>query len=35
VTQVSGEPVNERYLIESLYRRYGPVHGLSDKPPAS
>ena len=33
VTQVSGEPVSERYLIESLYRRYGPVHGLSDKPP--
>jgi carboxypeptidase Taq len=34
IEQVSGEPVNERFLIESLYRRYGPVHGLPDTPPA-
>jgi carboxypeptidase Taq len=28
VEQATGEPVTERYLIESLWRRYGEPHGL-------
>lgn len=35
IEQVSGEPISERFLVESLYRRYGPVHGLSDMPPVT
>jgi len=35
IEQVSGEPISERFLVESLHRRYGPVHGLSDTPPAT
>ena len=35
VAEVSGEPVSERFLVESLYRRYGPVHGLPAEPPAA
>lgn len=29
VEQVSGEPVSERWLVESLSRRYGPAYGLA------
>ncbi len=32
VEQVSGEPVSERFLVESLHDRYGAVHGLPDRP---
>ena len=32
VEKVSGESVSEKYLVESLYRRYGPIHGLSADP---
>ena len=32
VEKVSGESVTEKYLVESLYRRYGPIHGLSADP---
>jgi len=28
VEQVSGQPVSEAGLLESLRRRYGPPHGL-------
>jgi carboxypeptidase Taq len=28
VEQVTGRPVSEAWLLESLGRRYGPVHGL-------
>ena len=28
VEQVTGEPVSERWLVESLSRRYGPAYGL-------
>lgn len=35
VEQVSGGPVSERFLVESLHKRYGPVHGLPDRPPAA
>ena len=35
VEQVSGTSVSEKYLVESLYRRYGPLHGLSVNPPES
>ena len=29
VEQATGEPVSERWLIESLWQRYGPAYGLS------
>jgi carboxypeptidase Taq len=29
VERATGEPVTERYLVESLWRRYGDVHGLA------
>jgi carboxypeptidase Taq len=29
VEQVTGEPVSERWLVESLSRRYGPAYGLA------
>ena len=32
VEKVSGKSVSEKYLVESLYRRYGPLHGLSADP---
>ena len=35
VEKVSDKPVSEKYLVESLYRRYGPLHGLSANPPES
>lgn len=35
IEQVSGEPVSERFLAESLQRRYGPVHGLPDSLPTA
>jgi Zn-dependent M32 family carboxypeptidase len=28
VQQATGRPVSEAWLLESLRRRYGPVHGL-------
>ena len=35
VEKVSGKSVSEKYLVESLYRRYGPLHGLSADPAES
>ena len=32
VEKVSGKLVSEKCLVESLYRRYGPLHGLSADP---
>jgi carboxypeptidase Taq len=29
VERATREPVTERYLVESLWRRYGDVHGLA------
>ena len=29
VEQISGHPVSETWLVESLRRRYGPAHGLA------
>ena len=28
VEQATGEPVSERFFLDSLRRRYGPAHGL-------
>ncbi|MBT6460281.1 MAG: carboxypeptidase M32, partial [Planctomycetaceae bacterium] len=33
VEKVSGKPVSEQYLVDSLYQRYGPLHGLSPEMP--
>ena len=33
VEKASGNPVSEQYLVESLYQRYGPLHGLSPEMP--
>jgi carboxypeptidase Taq len=35
VEQATGEPVTERHLIESLWRRYGEPHGLGRPPEAT
>jgi carboxypeptidase Taq len=29
VERVTGEPASERWLVESLFRRYGPAYGLT------
>jgi hypothetical protein len=29
VEQASGEPVSERWLVESLWQRYGAAHGIA------
>jgi carboxypeptidase Taq len=33
VERATGEPVSERWLLESLHERYGPAHGLAASPP--
>lgn len=33
VERASGEPVSERWLLDSLHDRYGPAHGLAGSPP--
>ncbi len=33
VEKASGKPVSEQYLVDSLYQRYGPLHGLSPDTP--
>jgi len=34
VAAATGGPVSERWLLESLWTRYGPAHGLRQRPPA-
>jgi carboxypeptidase Taq len=33
VERATGEPVSERWLVESLHERYGPAHGLPASAP--
>ena len=33
VASATGGPISERWLVESLWKRYGPAHGLA-RPPA-
>jgi len=35
VSRATGRPVSERWLVESLWSRYGPAHGLGTSPPSS
>jgi carboxypeptidase Taq len=32
VSGATGRPVSERWLVESLWSRYGPAHGLGTSP---
>ena len=34
VSGATGRPVSERWLVESLWARYGPAHGLETLPPS-
>lgn len=34
VSGATGRPVSERWLVESLWSRYGPAHGLGTLPPS-
>lgn len=34
VSGATGRPVSERWLMESLWKRYGPAHGVGTCPPA-
>ena len=34
VASATGGPISERWLVESLWKRYGSAHGLAPRPPA-
>ena len=34
VAGATGGPISERWLVESLWKRYGPAHGLGQRPPS-